>query len=143
MDEILPKSGFHSHFEECLYLGVCNQHSAFIHNIQGDKTLNWAFHHKLFDTYWKLQFLKHLKRILLKLCPFFVSWFWSFVKRYEFDLKGHYWSVAKLQLGLDVRPEIPIIKGQFCTMHLISDRTSLEGIKCTKVKERLAKIILP
>ena len=26
------------------------------------------------DIFWKLQFLKHLKHFLLKLCPFFVSW---------------------------------------------------------------------
>ena len=30
------------------------------------------------DIFWKLQFLKHLKHFLLKLCLFFVSWFWSF-----------------------------------------------------------------
>ena len=59
------------------------------------------------DMFWKLQFLKHLKHFLLKLCPFFVSWFWSFVNlsRVIFDQS------PKLDLGFDVRPEIPILKG--------------------------------
>ena len=35
------------------------------------------------DIFWKLQFLKHLKHFLLKLCPFFDSQFWSFGKKYE------------------------------------------------------------
>jgi hypothetical protein len=48
---------------------------------------------------------------LLKLCPFFVSWFWSFVKRYEFDLRVVFDQWPKLHLGLDVRPEIPLLKG--------------------------------
>ena len=52
------------------------------------------------DIFWKLQFLKHLKHFLLKLCPFFVSWFWSFVKRYEIDLKGHFWSVVKVVIRI-------------------------------------------
>ena len=59
------------------------------------------------DIFWKLQFLKHF---LLKLCPFFVSWFWSFVKRYEFDLRVIFDQWPKLSLGLDVQPEIPILK---------------------------------
>ena len=63
------------------------------------------------DIFWKLQFLKHLKHFLLKLCPFFVSWFWSFVKRYEFDLRVIFDQWPKLHLGLDVRPEITILKG--------------------------------
>ncbi len=63
------------------------------------------------DIFWKLQFLKHLKHFLLKLCPFFVCWFWSFVKRYEFDLRVIFDQWPKLHLGLDVRPEIPILKG--------------------------------
>ena len=63
------------------------------------------------NIFWKLQFLKHLKHFLLKLCPFFVSWFWSFVKRYEFDLRVIFDQWPKLHLGLDVRPEIPILKG--------------------------------
>ena len=60
--------------------------------------------------FWKLQFLKHLKHFLLKLCPFFVSWFWSFGKIYENDLRGIFDQWPKFSLGLDVRPEIPILK---------------------------------
>ena len=36
---------------------------------------------------------------------------WSFVKRYEFDLRIIFDQWPKLHLGLDVRPEIPILKG--------------------------------
>ena len=36
----------------------------------------------------------------------------------NFDLKGHFWSVTKVVLGLDVRPKIPILKGLYllCTL---------------------------
>ena len=50
---------------------------------------------------WK--FLKLIKHFLLKLSPFFVTWFWILV-RYIFD-QG-----PKLSLGLDVRPGSPILK---------------------------------
>ena len=63
--------------------------------------------------FWKLQFLKHLKHFLLKLCPFFVSWFWSSVMSYEFDLRVIFDQWPKLHLGLDMRPEIPILKGLY------------------------------
>ena len=61
-------------------------------------------------SFWKLQLLQHLKHFLLKLCPFFVSWFWSFGKKYENDLRVIFDQWPKLSLGLDVRPEIPILK---------------------------------
>ena len=60
--------------------------------------------------FWKLQFLKHLRHFLLKLCPFFVSWFWSFGKKYENDLRIIFDQWPQLSLGLDVLPEIPILK---------------------------------
>ena len=62
----------------------------------------------------KLQFLKHLNDFLLKLCPFFVSWFWSFENKYENDLRVIFDQWPKLSLGLDVRPEIPILKVIYC-----------------------------
>ena len=73
--------------------------------------------------FWKFQFFKHLKHFLLKLCQFFVSWFWSFIKRYEFDSRVIFDQWAKLHLGLDVQPEIPILKGLYsgsCTMSYLS-----------------------
>ena len=53
---------------------------------------SWTFF--VIDMFWKLQFLKHLK-----LCPFFVSWIWSFVKRWSW-LKGHFWSVTKVVIRI-------------------------------------------
>jgi hypothetical protein len=70
--------------------------------------LNWISSMNFF--FWKLQFLKHVKQFLLKLCPFFVSWFWSFGKKYENDLRVIFDQWPKLSLGLDMRPEIPILK---------------------------------
>ena len=53
------------------------------------------------NIFWKLQFLKHLKHFLLKLCPFFVSWIWSFGKKYIWKwLKGHFWSMAKVVIRI-------------------------------------------
>ena len=62
------------------------------------------------DIFWKLQFLKNLKHFFLKLCPYFVSCFWSFGKKYENDLRVIFDQWPKLSLGLDVQPEIPILK---------------------------------
>ena len=84
------------------------------HNFSKKCFKNWSFQKIFFfieeiqfsgtsfavDIFWKLQFWKHLKHFLLSLCPFFVSWFWSFVKRYEFDLGGHFWSVAKVTVRM-------------------------------------------
>jgi hypothetical protein len=63
------------------------------------------------NIFWKLQFLKYLKHFLQKLHPFFVSWFWSFFKQYEFDLRVIFDQWPKLHLGLDMQPKIPILKG--------------------------------
>ena len=41
---------------------------------------------------------------------------WTFVKRYEFDLMVIFDQWPKLHLGLDVRPEIPILKGLYCLL---------------------------
>ena len=71
--------------------------------------LTWISSMKNFY-FWKLQFLKHLKHFLLKFCPFFVSWFWSFGKKYENDIRVIFDQWPKLSLGLNVRPEIPILK---------------------------------
>ena len=43
------------------------------------------------------------------MCPFFVSWFWSFGKKYKNDLRVIFDQWPKLSLGLDVQPEIPIL----------------------------------
>ena len=99
------------------------------HNFSKKCFKNWSFQKEYFneeiqcsgtffviDIIWKLQFLKHLKHFLLKLYPFFVTWFWSFVQRHEFDfLRVIFDQWPKLHLGLDVRPEIPILKGYLYT----------------------------
>ena len=91
--------------------------------------LNWTSSMKFF--FWKLQFLKHLKHFLLKLCPFFVSWFWSFGKKYENDLRVIFDQWPKLSLGLDVRHEIPILKVIYCTRpHTILWMTRNTGLYC-------------
>ena len=63
--------------------------------------------------YWHFLKTSILKHFLLKLCPFFVSWFWSFGKKYENDLDVIFDHWPKLSLALDVRPEIPILKGLY------------------------------
>ena len=45
-----------------------------------------------------------------KLCSFLVSWFQSFGKKYENDLRVIFDQWPKSSLGLDVRSEIPILK---------------------------------
>ena len=64
----------------------------------------------IIDIFWKLQFLKHLKHFLLKLCPFFVSWFWSFGKRYENDLTDGIFETGAN--GVPTKSQNHIISGQ-------------------------------
>ena len=49
------------------------------------KKFNLVAHFLLLTFFENFNFWKHLKHFLLKLYPFFVSWFWSFVKKYEND----------------------------------------------------------
>ena len=64
------------------------------------------------DIFWKLPFLRHF--FLVKLGQFFVSWFQSFGKRYENDLRVIFDHWSKLNLGFDVELEIWILKDIYC-----------------------------
>ena len=66
------------------------------------KKFNLVNRFLLFTFFEILSFSKHSKHFLLKLCPFFVSWFWGFVKRYEFDLMVIFDQWPKLHSGFDV-----------------------------------------
>ena len=60
-----------------------------------------------------LTFLKNFKAskaLFAKIVPIFCQLILSFVEKYKFDLRVIFDQWPKLHLGLDVRPEIPILK---------------------------------
>ena len=58
----------------------------------------------------KTSIFKAFQALFTKIVPIFVSWFWSFGKKYENDLRVTFDQCPKFSLGLDVWPEIPILK---------------------------------
>ena len=65
---------------------------------------------------------------LLKLGPFFVSWFPSFGKRYGNDLRVIFYQWPKLCIGLDVEADIQILKGINDSICILLS-TNWQGIK--------------
>ena len=84
--------------------------------------------------FWKLQFLKHLKHFLLKLCTFFcqlILEFWWEIWKW---LKGHIWSVAKVVIRVGCATWNSNLKSYLVSKYLV--RTYVEDKKDSFFKQR-------